>query len=1506
MFFLALFSLPTFSYFILQQPRVQQLIVQKITTLLSDYFGSNVTIGKANIDLFNNITFKNFCVQSPAKDTILFAPEFSFRLNSFTLASKYIDVMSVTIKNPKINFKIDSDGVINFQYIINKVKSTSTSGKLNKPIILSIRDIKIINANFSLKATNNSPKAYGINFSDIHVNPVNLMVTGFSVNEGEINMNIRHIDCTEKSGFILRDFASQLKIYKYYMVFNHIKIVTDKSNINASKVHFNFDDFREFGVGIFGKKVKMDLDVRSSEFSTDDLAYFSTVFKDYKLSAKVSGKVRGILNDLKGKNIEVYFRNGTKIRGNVNISGLPDFSKAFIYADIKNCITTPEDIQHITLPGSKSGHIVLPDNFKKIDYITYNGQFTGLFNDFVAYGVIKSNLGNIESDLSLKPDSTGVLNFKGRVITSGFNLGVFVKNQNLLGNISFNVLVNGRVNNFKNLSAELDGVVSNVFMKGYNYQNIRVNGSLTNNDNYDGSVVINDPNLDADFKGTINMSDRSPLYSFKVNIRKANLYKLKFDNSDTSSFMSISASSDFSGKTLDDLNGEVKLSNITFRKSKKEIHINDFILFNKTVNDTNRIFIKSDLADVNIGGFYHYKDLVNSFKKFAGYYLPSIVPENRDNDTVINKFTFNIDLKNTHQVTDYFVPGLYISKDTKIHGNFNSENNGFNFLVTIPLLQKGTIKWYNAYVNGKSDGKVFSVISGCNSLKLDKLNKLDNFTVIAELKSDSIKSQFRWNNWDTLNYKGNISMITTINRRVRDKNPVFDVDIKPSQIVIRDSVWNLSSGVIVIDSSDININNFTASHNNQLIRVYGDISENKDKILNLEFEKLNIGIFTDLINAQKWNPEGILSGKTEFSSLYDELLFHGVLRIDSLSINNQKFGEANINTEFSNSDKNINIQATTTRNGNNIFSAKGLYSIETRKIAFDINANHLQIKLFEPFVSTVFSDIHGETSGNLYLSGTIKSPVLDGRLHLDNVLFTVNYLKTNYHFNGNVNVEKNKFIVKNFEVFDRYNITGSGKEHKALVNGIVDVGVFKEVSLDITVNANNLECLNTTEKDNIIYYGNGFGTGILSVKGPLHNIEINSQNIVNNKESNIYIPLETKSELAESNFIKRVVKRRAEHPFEQYEIDTDSSQNNLSYNNSGVKVNLTFTLNTDAQVQLIFDEKIGDKIEGNGNGSLKMTYENGNFSMEGNYIIEKGDYLYTLGNLINKRFILNQGGLITWDGSPWDAIINMEAYYPITAASLTDLLPQISQTGLITQTGKVKVNCNVKLTERLLNPNIKLDITLPNADQSTQDLVKSTISTDEEKVKQFAALMAFGTFMPSSEIPAQGASQSVAYTTSMEFVSNQLSNWFSKFGNANINLNYKPYDPNTAINQDFQVGIATQLNSKVSFTGNVDYGGDPRNPAPTATASNNIPIADAELDYKLTKNGKLQFKTFTRPNQSIDAVATSQQGVGIVYKEDFNSFVELLKHYYSIIIRRKEDKITTLKKDSGQNDGSNN
>ena len=53
----------------------------------------------------------------------------------------------------------------------------------------------------------------------------------------------------------------------------------------------------------------------------------------------------------------------------------------------------------------------------------------------------------------------------------------------------------------------------------------------------------------------------------------------------------------------------------------------------------------------------------------------------------------------------------------------------------------------------------------------------------------------------------------------------------------------------------------------------------------------------------------------------------------------------------------------------------------------------------------------------------------------------------------------------------------------------------------------------------------------------------------------------------------------------------------------------------------VLNENIGDVIEGNGNGNLRLEIgEDGFFKIFGDVNIEEGEYLFTMQNIVNKNF----------------------------------------------------------------------------------------------------------------------------------------------------------------------------------------------------------------------------------------------------------------------------------------------
>jgi hypothetical protein len=313
-------------------------------------------------------------------------------------------------------------------------------------------------------------------------------------------------------------------------------------------------------------------------------------------------------------------------------------------------------------------------------------------------------------------------------------------------------------------------------------------------------------------------------------------------------------------------------------------------------------------------------------------------------------------------------------------------------------------------------------------------------------------------------------------------------------------------------------------------------------------------------------------------------------------------------------------------------------------------------------------------------------------------------------------------------------------------------------------------------------------------------------------------------------------------------------------------------LTDDADIQMMFDPKVGDAITGSGYGNLKMDIDTkGDFMMFGAYTIHQGNYLFTLQNVINRKFVIENGGTIQWTGDPFDADININAVY-----SLKTTLPQNYQ--INQNKNNYRVDCKLLLTEKLMKPNIKFDINLPTADQTTRDNLFSVInaSNEAEMNKQVFSLLMLGSFFPGEE--TNSVASATAKNNSSELLANQMNNWLAQtFKGMNLNLKYSSASELT--NREIAIAASKQLfNNRLSIDGTFGYNGV------NSTGANQNPstiIGDVNIEYKVTPDGKLRAKAFNRSNDYTNLLTTSPyiQGVGIAYREDFNRFYEVRNRF---------------------------
>jgi len=425
--------------------------------------------------------------------------------------------------------------------------------------------------------------------------------------------------------------------------------------------------------------------------------------------------------------------------------------------------------------------------------------------------------------------------------------------------------------------------------------------------------------------------------------------------------------------------------------------------------------------------------------------------------------------------------------------------------------------------------------------------------------------------------------------------------------------------------------------------------------------------------------------------------------------------------------------------------------------------------------------------------------------------------------------------------------------------------------------------MNTTSMDNEVFYGTIFATGDIGISGPPGSLEFQ---ITATTEDNtaLSLPLYTAREVKSIDYINFTDGEESDNPSQEILPRTRVK---------GLNMELDVEITPDAVVQLIFDPQVGDIIETSGRGNLRMQLNpQSGLQMFGDVELIRGEYLFTLQNVINKRFQIESGGRINFNGSPTDATVDLEAIYT-TRTSPYNLYPG-DRTGQESLKKRIPVECRLNLQGDLRSPTITPDIAMPTADPETRDLLANSTSTEEELMRQFLSLLVINNFYSVTGYGAQdmgSVNSSIAGVTASELLSNQLSNWLSQISDDfDIGVNYRPGDEISS--DEMEVALSTQLlNDRIIISGNVDLGGQQTNPS-AGVQGNPYVVGDFDVEFRVTDN--ISVIAFNRArDELIFETAPYKQGVGVSYREDFNTFRQLISRFGDALTNRKKKKRNT-------------
>ena len=541
------------------------------------------------------------------------------------------------------------------------------------------------------------------------------------------------------------------------------------------------------------------------------------------------------------------------------------------------------------------------------------------------------------------------------------------------------------------------------------------------------------------------------------------------------------------------------------------------------------------------------------------------------------------------------------------------------------------------------------------------------------------------------------------------------------------------------------------------------------------------------------------------------------------------------------------------------------------------------MSLLDPLLSGVLSNTGGKANVDLTLTGEQGGASLNGEITVSDLKTTLDYTKCTYTApSARMIVKNNKFTMRDATIYDK-------DKHSGLLSIDLSLDHLSNIEYSVRAKFDNMQVLGITKRDNEVFYGTIYASGDVLVKGDKAGVQMDIT-AVTADNSKFYMPLSNKSNISSANFVTFAQPTTADptNYLVRKKMMFERRQKQRTASGGGMDIEMSLDVRENAEVQLVIDPTVGDIIKSKGNGLLNMRINPSSdiFEMYGLYTITEGSYLFTLQNIINKKFVIEKGSTIQWTGEPLDALLNIMAVYKIKT-SLQPLLEGYVDTSVPSRA--VPVNCIINLTDRLTKPNVNFDVQVPSADASMQTVIANVLSTPERRSQQFLYLLLANSFLSDSSTEATSLGVSSAAVTGFELLSNQLSNWLSS-ESSNIVLRYRP-KTEQMMSDEVDFGFSQGLmDNRLLIEVEGNYLVD-RSQVVNATSSF---TGEAYVTWLIDQAGTLRLKGFTHTIDRFDENQGLQEtGLGIYFKEDFDNAKDLrtrLANRFLSRRRREEQK----------------
>jgi len=1334
-----------------------------------------------------------------------------------------------------------------------------------------------------VKFDNDNVKAltFGLDPNHIAFTDINFDLKDFQFSPNVIRGNLEGFSFKEKSGLQLDKFKTYFLYGDQTTFIKDFILETPNSKFDAN-VTLNYKDVNKLSEHL--EDTSVDVLIKESHLGLRDVYLaMPTVFEEAGLTSltnknlAVDIKAKGVVGDL---SIEQFLLTGlqsTTINVVGNIKGATTPEKAIVDLKLNKFQTSAKDIFNIAPKG------LLPTNIEIPSHLSLSGNVKGGMKAIQSQLALKTTSGNADVKAFFDQRIKGKEKYSLIANINELKLGQILKNDSI-GTLSMSASVSGIGLDPKNINAKGNINVLKAEYSGYSYNNIEVDGAIEDG-KYTVHSINNDPNLNFALDASGLWTDKGISLDLLADFKNIDLYKLSIEEAPASFKGTIEGK--LANIMPDDLDGIVSLRGLSYMSASRAYNLQPIEIV-ATSKDTHRsLGLTSELIDFNMQGEYKITQLADELMKTIDVYYAIEEPkkeiatktvteqngaEEKEQDK--NYFTYKLLVKES-SVIHSVVPDLKELKPIEVSGKYDASTDYISLKGLIPLVIYGENEINNIALELKPVNEALTY-----GLSVERVANASVALRRVSLEGGIKDNTISYN----LSLKDKLDAVCyLIAGDVRAENGDMIARLYPDGFILDYQKWVVKpENRFVLKPEGFYVKDFKLSHEDSALVI-----ESKDEVANspmrILFNDFSIEMLTKMVKKDVLLASGFIDGEVYLKDLATDFRFISDIDISKLQVMEIGLGDLHVGVKNESASK--FITDITLQGGENKISIDGWADADTQEMDMNVNLAKFQMAAIEYFAKDQLSKAEGFFSGNLKIGGKFTDPKILGAMNFNDVGFHVNDLNADFR---KIN-EKISFTNRGIEL-DKFSITDTDG-NLLVVDGQVLTKSYQDFAFNLSIKAVDFKAVNSTSKDNEMYYGKLVFDSDIKIKGDLNKPVVTGGIEIGKKTDFSFVLPQEDPSIADREGIVEFVDQHSLQLAEMQKYEEDFNNSALK----GLDVSVSIKVDKEASFTMIMDKSSGDKIILKGEADLVGGIDpSGKVTLSGRYEFSQGSYDLSF-NMMKRKFEIQKGSYIIWAGDPTDANLHLTAIYETKTAPIDLLGNQLSSLSPTQQNmykQKIPFQALLKMEGELLKPEISFDVQLKEGITSVSGDVLSNTKTKLEQLrqneselnKQVFALLLLNRFIGENpfESSAGGMSAgSMARQSVSRLLSDQLNNLAGNLI-AGVELNFnlessEDYSSGSKENRtDLNVAVSKRLFSdrlKVTVGSSFEVEGNARQNEQAANIA-----GDIELEYALSKDGRYLMKVYRKNRYEVALQGQIvETGVGFIITMSYERFRELFE-----------------------------